>query len=943
MVSVGLHAQYTYAYSFYYGKNKIQKTDYKWQYIETEHFNIYYYTANKSLLKKLAQASEEGYETVSNYLNVQVKKKIPLIFYSTHMEFELTNIASYVPQGALAFAESIGNRVVIQGDETFDELKRTITHELGHIFEYEIFGRRIRFSAPPLWTMEGFSDFIADVWDDFNLMIVRDAVLAEQIPQLAKDGNLRGGSQTGRTAYDFGHMIYDFLAEKYGRRGVKKFLFSLRGGRRIFGGDYNIMRGFDITTKQFNHQFGKWSREKFKNYLTKENPEDYSYLVGPDFPFVYAFSHDVSPSGEMAAVLTVDYKNRSLEIILLSVKDGKVIKTITPGLTSIYDSINIKFNPTDGRSFAWNKDSDVIAFFARKAWDNYLVLVNIVDKQIVKRIKLKNVQDPASPNFLPGNDNIIYFTARDETRSNLYAIDLNTKKVKQISDGSMYVRSFDISDDGKKVVLSAKAGDYMKLYLGPIENPMLAKQLTSGDYNDIAPNFTKDGKNIYYTSTELGAYNINSIDLETQTMYRYSDVRTGNFFPVELPKEKDKVLISSFYKGIFNLYKLEIDKPQETRKLQFEDYSKVAAAKVEEIPEGKEIEFKDMGKYKPLKKFFVKGTPGVGIGYGTDGGFLGYSQLTLSDLMGDHNFNLVLYSYYGYRSYQMAYLNQKGRLQFYGRLFNYTHVYYPYYTYTYSRTLTNIYGGEFGFWYPFSREYRIEATASIMNRNENYDNLVYGFDLPYGQFFDGIATPIRFSLVGETTRFNYFGPLTGHTFNLTFQKYFKIGDNFMDCYTIYADFRKYLRLDNLTLLALRFQGFTSGGDHPMLFYSGGNNSVRSSDYMRLVGNNYFNFTAEFRFNLVQAALTPIGVVGPVRGVFFFDLAGSWYKGQDFRFLMEGEGLRLQDAVSSYGFGVEFFLFGYPMHIEWIWKNDFATKLFTEKSYYGANFWIGFDF
>ncbi|HLP44336.1 MAG TPA: hypothetical protein VK469_00210, partial [Candidatus Kapabacteria bacterium] len=78
-------------YSFYYGKNKVHPGKFNWQYIETPHFNIHYYTANKELIKKIANAAEFSYSNISNYLNVKIPKRIPLIFYTTHIDFELTN------------------------------------------------------------------------------------------------------------------------------------------------------------------------------------------------------------------------------------------------------------------------------------------------------------------------------------------------------------------------------------------------------------------------------------------------------------------------------------------------------------------------------------------------------------------------------------------------------------------------------------------------------------------------------------------------------------------------------------------------------------------------------------------------------------------------------------------------------------------------------------
>lgn len=923
-------------YYFYYGKNKVLGSKFKWQHVETANFQIYYYTTKKDLVKKIANAAEYSYNRISNYLNIKIKKRIPLIFYSTQIDFQLTNIIGYVPPGALAFAESTTYRVVVQGDSSFDDLSRTIAHELGHIFEYEILGRNVWINPPPLWVTEGFSDFIMDYWNPFSLMTVRDAVLAEQLPQLQKSGDMGIGG--GRAPYDFGHLIFDFLDHKYGKRGIKKFLFSLRKGA-LFRGRRNILSVFDLSPKVFNYEFGKYARERFKKFLYKENPADYSFMIGPDFPFGYSFSHDISPSGEMLAVLTVNWKRYNLQIVLISMKDGKVLKKITPGFTGKYDYINLKFNPTDGNSFAWNKDSNIIAFFARKEWTDYLVLVNILNKKIIKRIKMKDIHQTASPKFHPGK-NVLYFTGQEATDSYIYAIDLDTEKVSKLTDGRLFIKAIDIAPNGKKLVYSAKKKDYLKLYLAPIENPSLARQVTDGDYNDITPVFSKDSKRIYYSSDELGAYNINGIDLEAKTLSRYSDVRTGNFFPVDVPEEKNQVVISTYYKNTFSLYKKDVSTPLEKRTIEFEDVDKVlAAAKEEPAKEG--VEIIEKGKYKPFKKLFVPSLPPIGVSVGTDGGFFGYSYLNLTDLMGDHTFSFLLYSYYGYRSYQLSYLNRKGRLQFYGRLFTFKDVYYPYYPVSlqYYRTIRSIYGAEVGFHYPFNRSYRLEATTSLLNRQEDYDDIFLGVELPYGQFFDGMASSVRLSLVGETTQFGrtYLGPNRGHTFKVTFEKYFKLGNNFMDAYVVEADFRKYLRLGANTLIALRLSGATSGGKNPLLTWTGGNNTFRAADFRRLVGNHYFLFNAEFRFPLVHAALTPIGIIGPIRGLFFFDAGGIWYQGEKFQFLKDGE-FQLDEGLSSYGFGLEFFLFGYPMHIDWIWKTDFKSK-----KYYGASFWIGFDF
>jgi len=169
----------------------------------------------------------------------------------------------------------------------------------------------------------------------------------------------------------------------------------------------------------------------------------------------------------------------------------------------------------------------------------------------------------------------------------------------------------------------------------------------------------------------------------------------------------------------------------------------------------------------------------------------------------------------------------------------------------------------------------------------------------------------------------------------------KVGSKFLGSYSFEGEARKYMHLDNNTLLAFRLYGYKSGGKNPMLNWTGGNNTLRAGEYRGLIGNNIFLFNAEFRFPLASYALTPLGAIGPIRGVIFFDFGGVWLSGDKFKVFEkygEKKRLRLKDAISSYGFGLEFIMFGYPMHLEWTWRTDF-----TRRDYQGVNFWIGYDF
>ncbi len=96
--------------------------------------------------------------------------------------------------------------------------------------------------------------------------------------------------------------------------------------------------------------------------------------------------------------------------------------------------------------------------------------------------------------------------------------------------------------------------------------------------------------------------------------------------------------------------------------------------------------------------------------------------------------------------------------------------------------------------------------------------------------------------------------------------------------TFDGDARYYMRLGTNGVLAFRARGYKSWGEFPGYIYFGGNSELRGYDYLEFLGNKGFFTNAELRFPVIEAALTPIGVVGGLRGVFFFNLGAAGYEG-----------------------------------------------------------------
>ena len=119
--------------------------------------------------------------------------------------------------------------MVIPIDNPPDELQELFVHELTHIFQFDIIPRSLVRRSVPVWIDEGMATYMESEWDPLDLMVIRDAAVADQIPSFQA---LNVGF--ARAAYSFGSSVFEFIEERYGKEGVRQFIFALR--RAVVGG-----------------------------------------------------------------------------------------------------------------------------------------------------------------------------------------------------------------------------------------------------------------------------------------------------------------------------------------------------------------------------------------------------------------------------------------------------------------------------------------------------------------------------------------------------------------------------------------------------------------------------------------------------------------------------------------------------------------------------------
>jgi hypothetical protein len=1021
----------------YFGKNNIHYDNFQWKIYPTDHFEIYFYPEVESHLERIASYAESAYQQISADLKHDLSFKVQLIIFKTHSEFEEQNIEPGAGQeGVGAFAEPFRQRIVAPIDDPPDRLYGLIVHELTHQFEFDIIPQSLIRRSVPLWVNEGLSDYERGQWMPMDLMAVRDAAIADIIPKMSELEGYGGGGGPSRLIYNLGHAVFEFIEAKYGKEGIRQFMFALRKSV-IGGGEDAYEEALKMKRDEFDESFERYLKDRFKPFRDKERPADYGRDLSPNKEktnFSQALSIAPSPSGDLIAVVTANRKDQELDIILVSSKDGSVVRNLTRGFDKdmgfdhlVQLGVDTMANPWMG----WSPKGDRLAYFVRTEKERTLVIQNVLTRKIDMKIPIKSVDEPESPSFSP-DGRLVAFDGLRGAVGDIFTVDLESKDVVNLTSDPFGDRAPSFSPDGKFIVYTARVSGNDKLFRLDLDTKKKT-QITFGTQDETGAQFI-DNQTIVFASTATdpavplepdvarngNVFNIWTLDLNSGELRQYTDAVGGNWSPVVLNEgTQNRIAFVSYFKNEYSIRTLERKEPLHTASSA--DFGAPGPIIDFQAPLQHSLVASNVRKKGAFEKMFLEGRPPINVGVTSNGDIFGGSQVSFGDVLGDKQVNLFAASISQYRTLALSYVNLSRRFQyalqgysqttfFYGQLGGvfYDPSYAPFIDRDLATATRTVRGASAIGIYPLDRYRRIQVSGGLVQLREQYNDLgveelarqyqqsVYGQSV----FRNGNMIPLGAEFIQETTVFREFGPLAGSTMRFAYDVSPKVG-GLLSRQTFDLEARHYLRLGGSGLLATRIRGFKSIGDFPDFLYFGGNGDLRGYDYLEFAGQNTVYANAELRFPLIEAALTPIGVIGGIRGVFFAGIGGAWFNNQTsvdsctggsagYKFatsraescspvtgyevdpltgvpvfdengnvvLTYGparsiNGFRLKDGRASYGIGLETFALGFPIHFDWSWRTlfnkDWEDIVFStsggSSQFRKPRFavWIGYDF
>ncbi len=1008
----------------YFFQNNIRYDKFDWHIYKTDHFEIYYYPEIEQHLERVSSYAESAYQHISSELKHDLASRVPLIIFKTESEFQEQHVnPGELPEAVLAFAEPEANRMVLPIDEPSDRLYELITHELTHIFEFDIIPRGIIGGQLPLWMDEGLSDYMAGAWNPLDLMTVRDAALTDNVPRMSE---MYSAPMSGRAPYELGHATWEFIESKWGKEGLRQFIFSLRKNA-IGGGESAYEEALKVKADDFDDQFDRYLKDRFKAFRDKERPADYGRNLAPRpdrTDFVSVDSLAASPSGEMLATLVANAHDQEFDIILLSAKDGQIIRNLTRGFDKDrgfqYISVAGGLRGNLVPWIAWAPVGDRIAYFVRTEKQKTLVVQNVVTGKTEQKAEMKTVDAPESPAFSPDGSKVA-FAAMQGGVGDIFIVDLPSGEISNLTSDEFADYAPTYSPDGRSVIYAAHISGNDKLFQIDLATKQ-KKQLTFGTHDDMAPTFLDD-HTIVFTSTATDPNvqlapevarngqipNVWSLDLTSGQLKQYTDTATGNVSPVVLHQESGpKIAFVSYYKGDNGIHIIEPTKPVAT--VASSDFGAPGPVIDFQPPISQPLMRDNIHKKGAFEKMTMIGRPPVNVGVTSGGTFYGNTEVAFADVLGDKQISFYAQSVSQFRTTAFSYLNIEHRMQYALQGFSQDLFYYGQNAgVLYDPVLGPIVnsdrqlaeavqssrGGTAFAIYPFNRYTRVELFTGYMHLSESYTNqalqdasLAYQAGLGLQLFRNGSMLPLGISFVQETSILRQYGPVAGRAMEISYSASPDLGSDWISRQTLSVDLRHYTRLAANGVLAVRLKAQKSWGALPDFMYFGGNSELRGYDYLSFLGHKGFFADAELRFPLIDAMLTPLGVLGGLRGVMFADLGAAGFNGSKFEpWTSKSEttqpilgytqdasgnlvpsygptqvisGFRLKDARASYGLGLETQLFGLPMHFDWSWRTlfnkDWEDSLFGLEAFSNGitsgsqwfrspkfGFWIGYDF
>lgn len=849
----------------YFGRNKVQYQAFRFEVLKTAHFDVYFYPAERAAAEQAGRLAERWYARLSNLLHHELKDRQPLLLYGSHPEFEQTNaVAGELGEGTGGVTEILKRRIVLPLAGPLAEANHVIGHELVHAFQFDITGEgRGRFGVPgaarlPLWFVEGMAEYLSlGPVDPNTAMWLRDAAERRALP------TMRQLYEPRYFPYRYGQAFWAFIGGRFGDATIGDVL--RRAGR---SGDAEGAL-LAVTGIRADSLALRWHAAVAADYgplvQATAPPDTYGrLLLGGGREPVLNVAPALSPDG--SRIVFFSQKDLfSIDLYVADARTGRVERRLVQtALDPHYQSL--EFINSSG---AWDSDGRRIAFGAVRAGRPVLSVLDVATYRVEREIALPELGEVFNPTWSPDGRYIV-FSSLTGGFTDLFRYDLAANRLERLTSDPYADLEPAWSPDGREIAFVTDRFSTSLANLSPGAYRLALLDVATGgirelpgfaDGKNIDPQWSPDGKSLYFVSDHNGISNVYRVELASGTISQVTNLHTGasgitDLSPaLSVARQAGRLALSVYGNSGYSIYVVDsapvlaggpvhgplaavspaLLPPQDRLP---SDIGAMLARADSGLP--RDTSF-PVAPYRPRLSLDYVAPPSVAVGVSSFGTFVGGgTALYWSDVLGNRNLVTALQVNGGFKdvSALVGYANTSRRWNW-GVVAQQV----PYYAAAYGAAVDTVSGQpayvesfellrqtnrELALLtaYPFNAARRVELAAGIQNISFDIEREARATSLATGRvLFDTVASlpapdainlgTASVALVSDNSFFGATSPILGRRYRLevdpTWGTITWVG--------VLADYRRYLmpvRPFTLAARLLHYGRYGSGAEDPRL-------------------------------------------------------------------------------------------------------------------------------
>ncbi len=502
-----------------FGRNRIQFKDFKWRYLSSDNFDVYFYDGGNVIARQVIEYLENEFDRLTDMIDYPPYSKTKVFLYNSVADLQQSNVGindgTFTPSGETQFVKPY---IEIASPGSVEALKEELIFKVSSLMVNEmLFGGNLKdmFQSAillnlPAWFINGASLYVAKGWsiemDDYT----RDYINTKRPQKLNR--------LMGQEAALAGQSVWNFIAQKYGKSNIGNILNYTR---IIRNEEKSITITLGVSMDQFLYEWQNFyidiDRQVEENYVAP-NAE---LKIAPAKKNRKAVVHqnlELSPNGNKLAYTRNN--NGRYAVVIKDLNSGKETDVITGGYKVINQQVDYTMPIMN-----WANDSTLGIIHSKRGMLT-LTLYDLTTQSKLPR-RLRRFDQVKSMDFSE-NGRLIIVSGVVKGKNDLYLLSTRRDRTKRLTN--------DLYDDLDPAFI-------------PGSNTFVFSSNRRSDTLNIkAESFDKVGNNI-----SLFYYNLDTTKnvLQRVTNTVSQDTRA-------IPYSADKLYYLSDQKGIKNIFSYSI-------------------------------------------------------------------------------------------------------------------------------------------------------------------------------------------------------------------------------------------------------------------------------------------------------------------------------------------------------------------------------------------------